>query len=306
MSEYSGSEKMVLTKSEPIRIEFELTNYCNASCEFCPRFNIADYGFMELEQFSAMIAKIRDIRQGLSVFQHNPSLGFPHVVFGGYGEALLHKDFPEFISIAKVNYLPTELITNGALLTLENCKRLVTSGLDKLSISLHTLDSKVNEQIMNRADTKETVRSALEFLDDFPIGVEIWRVGRLDGGRYDLNEDADAFKRFLSPFKKEIPVLGPTPAWNRGGQYQSTFYPKVRDSEEVRCHTLNYSLSVSFNGDLVLCCCDFSLKSVKLAENWDFDFATIQKKVEYCQQNPPQICQECGKPKDTYYVQFIR
>jgi organic radical activating enzyme len=282
---------------EPLRVEFELTNHCNACCEFCPRFNIKEYGLMNLERFSQNIKKLKIAKQEMWLTKNYPFFNFPTIVFGGYGESLLHPQVFEFIAFAKKEGFKTELITNGKLLSLENCNKIIQSGLDQLSISLHTLDNDLNEKIMRIKDTLPIITQALDFLDDKEIRIEIWRVAKLNGELYD---DSD-YSSFLSKYSKKIPVLGPTPAWNRGGQFDSSYYGIVEDSKDIRCKTAYFTINFSFNGDVILCCCDFSTKKMILSEKWDFDYLKCQQARLRAIKNPYEMCNKCRKPKDRLY-----
>lgn len=292
-------------KPEPLRIEFEVTNFCNATCEFCPRFNIKKHGEMDFGKYKIFINELKEIKNNLWLTKHFPNLNLPIIVLGGYGEPLLNSQIFDFIKYAKSQGLQAELITNGSLLNTQNCQKIHKSGLDQLSISLHALSPELNKKITKLDDVIPNIKKALEFFDDKTIKIEIWRVSKLDGENYDKSEPVNAYSKFLSGLKKKIIVLGPTPAWNRGGQFKSEYYSLVRDSEQIRCETAYFNLSISYNGDFVLCCCDFSWKKVILARNWDFNFEKIQEKVLAIEKNPPEMCRNCRKNKNNYYDNFI-
>lgn len=142
---------------EPLRIEFEVTNFCNANCIFCPRFNIKKNWFMDLGEYKKFILKFKKIKKNLWIDKYFPQLNLPVIVFWGYWEPLMNKDIFEYITYAKKHWFSTEMITNGYLLTKDNCKKIVASGLDKLAISLHTLNPDINKKIMWISDTIPTI-----------------------------------------------------------------------------------------------------------------------------------------------------
>ena len=292
-------------KPEPLRIEFEVTNFCNASCEFCPRFNIKENGNMDFEKYKRFIDDFKKIKNSLWITEHFADLNLPVIVFGGYGEPLLNTQIFDFIKYAKSRGFGTELITNGLLLTSQNCQKIDQSGLDQLSISLHTLNPELNKKITKLPDVIPNIEKAIKFFDDKKIQIEIWRVSKLNGENYDKLESKDAYDIFLSGLKKKIVVLGPIPAWNRGGQFESEYYPVASDYDQIRCETAYFNLSISYNGDLVICCCDFSWKKVVLARNWNFDLKKIQEKILQVEKNSPKMCQDCRKTKNNYYESFV-
>jgi hypothetical protein len=279
------------------RIEFEITNYCNAKCIFCPRFNIKNFGVMDLKMFKKFILQIKEKTSITRQKNFDKFHSFPMIVFGGYGEALLHPNIYEFIDYAKKNNFKTELITNGLLLNKKNCIILEKAGIDKISISLHTLNPVINAKITGLNNVIPIVKRALLYFESKNTEIEIWRVANLDGKNFSENPKDNDYNSFLAPFKKKILVLGPTPAWNRGGQYDSKFYPIIKDSQEIRCKLMLHTLNISYNGDMVLCCCDFSRKSCILTSRWKFDRKKIQNKLRYYQKNPPLICINCRRPK---------
>jgi len=291
----------------PVRIEFEVTNHCNAKCEFCPRYNIKKYGMMDFNKYKKFILNFKEIKNDLWINKLKKiKTDYPIIVFGGYGESLLHPKIFKFIKFAKINKYKTELITNGLLLTEENCKKIYNAGLDKLCISLHTLDPKINKRVTSLKNVIPVITKALKYFDDKKINIEIWRVSKSNGEEYDKNESTDAYNFFLSPYKKNIVVLGPTPAWNRGGQLKSKYYPIAKDPGGIiRCQIMFFTLSISFNGDFVLCCCDFSTKNKLLAKEWNFNFSKVQNQIIKLQKKVPAMCLKCRRPKINYLKKLL-
>ncbi len=260
---------------------------------------------MDLENYKKFILKLKKIKKTLWINKHFPDLNLPVIVFGWYWEPLLHAKVFDYISYAKKHWFATEMISNGYLLTENNCEKIIASGLDRLAISLHTLNPDINQKIMWLPNAIPTIQNALRYLDDKNIDIEIRRVSNFDGKLFDPSEKNYIYDRFLSDFSKHIQVFGPTPAWNRGGQFTTNFYEKMKDSDAIPCQTSYFTLNISFDGDFLLCCCDFSKKDVILAKNWDFNLKEIQKKITDFQSNLPDMCVNCRKAKNTYYDDVI-
>ena len=107
------------------RIYIEITNHCNLECRICIRNTWNDgLGTMLLETYQKLI---KDIECATPV---------PEIFFGGYGEPLSHPDIIEMIRSAAQIGAETSLITNGTLLGDGISKALVTSGLNRLWVSL--------------------------------------------------------------------------------------------------------------------------------------------------------------------------
>ena len=67
-------------------IDIELTNRCNATCDFCPREKTPKQGFMSLDVFDQVIDRV------LALGSHAKAS------LTGLGEPMLHPHFLEFVS----------------------------------------------------------------------------------------------------------------------------------------------------------------------------------------------------------------
>lgn len=112
--------------SRPLNITLEPTLRCNSNCIMCNRnFNRkedkASQGFLSWEILNA--AK--------PFFKHAKS-----VLFGGFGEALMHPDYIPMLKEIKKEGPFVYFFTNGILLTEETGQALVEAGIDRISISM--------------------------------------------------------------------------------------------------------------------------------------------------------------------------
>lgn len=106
---------------------------CNMSCSFCfvdrtaPDF-ATDVVLAEIEAMSRA--------------------GIAHLVLSG-GEPTLHPDLPQFIAKGrKLGFKTIEIQTNGVYLDdLEMARRLVNAGLNKATLSLHSVNPKKSDEI---------------------------------------------------------------------------------------------------------------------------------------------------------------
>jgi sulfatase maturation enzyme AslB (radical SAM superfamily) len=119
--------------TKAIKVYFEVTNFCNFRCDFCPT-NASRRKSQHMD-FALFAKGIDDIaRSGVA-----ETVGF-HVL----GEPLLYPRLFDALDYAKARGLRTEINTNGSLLTEERVKRLVETGLDTLSISVQIIDEKAH------------------------------------------------------------------------------------------------------------------------------------------------------------------
>lgn len=109
-----------------------VTNKCTLSCSYC----FYDTGLSQKSLSDIKTEKILGKIKSLSKY-------FDHVIFTG-GEPLLIKDIFLLASEFRRNKIKTSIITNGTLLTHGICNK-IASTFDKVSFSLDSLDSKVND-----------------------------------------------------------------------------------------------------------------------------------------------------------------
>lgn len=115
-------------KTGPFYVTFDITGRCNLQCIGCPYHSPlksdspppVDFPF---DAFERLCQELRD-------------LGTHALVLQGSGEPFLHPDLFRMIETAKTKGFEVVLLTNGTFLNADRCKRLVSSGLDTLKVSL--------------------------------------------------------------------------------------------------------------------------------------------------------------------------
>ena len=112
-------------------IEFNVTELCNRTCEFCPRVDPEVYPNRKLFISLELMEKIS---KDLSSFNYTGN-----VLFSAFSEPLLHNDLESLISVVR-EYCPEsriEVVTNGDFVTGERTQSLFDSGLTTLLISMY-------------------------------------------------------------------------------------------------------------------------------------------------------------------------
>ena len=109
----------------PSQAQIEITNRCNLTCEMCPRdhFNLIRDD-MPLETFTQIIDRLQDVTL---------------LTLTGWGEPFIHPRLFEMISHCKQRGYKVKLTTNGTLLTSDMQQRVISSGLDEITISLDSV-----------------------------------------------------------------------------------------------------------------------------------------------------------------------
>lgn len=123
------------------KVYVEITNICNKSCSFCHGHK-RNHHQMSKEEFSLILDKL----QGQTKY----------VYYHLMGEPLTHPLLPKFVSLAKERGFKSIITTNGTLLE-KRAVELLTAGVHKFNISLHSFENGTEEQ---HADY---VRSIAEF-----------------------------------------------------------------------------------------------------------------------------------------------
>ncbi|MEI6754643.1 MAG: radical SAM/SPASM domain-containing protein [Paludibacter sp.] len=110
----------------PFFLSVEATNFCNLHCPECPvgirQITKSEMKSVDTELFKRLIDELK------------PTL--THLILYFQGEPLLNKHLHELIEYAHTARIFTSTSTNGQLLTKDNARLLVLSGLDKLIVSV--------------------------------------------------------------------------------------------------------------------------------------------------------------------------
>jgi len=120
----------------PRVIMIEPTSVCNLKCAMCyVQQNIKTGSYLDLPKFNAIIEQFQEIRE---------------LIFCGIGEPFLNKDIFAMIETAKQRGIVfVNLITNGKLLDREMALKIVSSGISRIQISVHSFNPKVFSEIRN-------------------------------------------------------------------------------------------------------------------------------------------------------------
>jgi radical SAM protein with 4Fe4S-binding SPASM domain len=140
-----------LTSPVPRILWIELSSKCPFDCIFCSRKTLhGDGKFMEMSLYRELLASLRD----------------PEIIRLNYsGESIHHPDLMEAISLASATGAFVELVSAFASLPLHHIEPLVRSGLDRLTVSIHTLDAKAYEEIYGFSSLND-LQSRLRALRD--------------------------------------------------------------------------------------------------------------------------------------------
>ena len=119
----------------PVSISIEPTTACNLSCPECPS---------GLKKFTRPTGNLK-VETNKKIIDEFAKKGM-YVNFYFQGEPYIHPSFLNLVSYAKSKKLYTATSTNAHFLTIENAKKTVQSGLDRLIISIDGTTQSTYEQ----------------------------------------------------------------------------------------------------------------------------------------------------------------
>lgn len=132
--------------SLPFIVHIEVTNLCNAGCVMCPQSNMRrKSGNMEASLYKKIIDQCRPLEAVWAFMM---------------GEPLMDKNLPEKIAYAKNSGIKkVGIFTNGSLLTSDLAFKLLTSGIDHITISFDALTEQTFKKIRPKLNFQDVSRN---------------------------------------------------------------------------------------------------------------------------------------------------
>lgn len=144
------NRRLLLSRSfsVPTTLQLEPTNECNLKCGMCHRnfMSLPQIGELDFDNFKKIVNRL-----------------FPYleqVWLQGLGEPFLCKDIFKMIGYLKARNVFVNTVTNATLLSHDMCKKIISSGLDEISISIDGATAETYERIRVGADFDEVVKNA--------------------------------------------------------------------------------------------------------------------------------------------------
>ena len=266
------------------KVYVEITNICNMNCSFCHGHKRAPRR-MTREEFALILDKLQDKTK--------------YIYYHLMGEPLTHSELPEFIKMAGESGYKSIITTNGTLLE-KRGDELLSAGLHKVNISLHSFENggddtyeKYVSDLANFANNAARVGVIVVF--------RLWNKG-FDGGR---NESA------LRLLRERLD--GEWRENTRGIRIRERIYLEWGDrfewpdsgaeikGEKFFCYGLKDQFGILSDGTVVPCCLD-SDGVISLGNIFEGDIDAILSSDRAvamvdgfkCGKASEDLCKRCG------------
>lgn len=254
--------------SYPIIFQIEPTNHCPMNCVMCPRqYMKREKGYMDFGLFKRIIDQIK-------VYDN-------HVQLHHFGDPLMHPQISEFIRYCKEKGVKTNMSVNPILLTKKTSEQIIDSGLDRIYISLDSVDDESYKEIRGiKADYEKAV-SNIKYLAELKTKKQK-KTPKITVGLIYMKSTKDEVKKFKENWKiKGIDEVCIKPFTGFGMQSilthadESTL-KKIEMGCEYPCFLPWRSITIMWDGRVVPCCYDYDgkyvigdLKKESLKEIWN-------------------------------------
>ncbi len=253
----------VIPLATPFVLFVDPSSACNFQCTFCPTGDRAlirgtgrFQGALKLDLFQKIIDDLDDFDHPLKVLRLYKD-----------GEPLLNKRLPDMVTYAKasgrVDYIDTT--TNGYLLTPQNVEKLISSGIDRINISVDGLSDEqfweFTKTKVNFADFVKNIRHLYDVKGDCEICI------KMPGDELSDDEKKFFFDTFGN-YCDRISLENFAPCWP---EFDVEEYTGVTITEGIygneimdisTCPYIFYSISVNSDGLVSLCFLDWARKLV--------------------------------------------
>lgn len=245
----------------PLFVDIETTNACNLDCTFC---------------FSAVKGRSRQERGFLDpelfrkIIDEGQENGLYGVKLNIRGEPLLHRELPTFARYAvEAGLVDVYFNTNATLLDEEKARRLIGSGLSRITFSVEGFTKEVYERF-RRGATFETVKRNIERFHALrqELGSPTPRIRISSVLLPEIADVLDEYIGFWQPYADEIST-------NDMMQYGEAAAPNKGVASSWACNQLWQRMSIWWDGTIYCCNENYSgelvlgnIRETTLREAW--------------------------------------
>ncbi|MEM4267168.1 MAG: radical SAM protein [Candidatus Nanoarchaeia archaeon] len=281
--------------SHPIIFQIEPTNHCPMNCVMCPRqFMKRKLGYMDFDLYKKIIDQVK-------VYD-------THIQLHHFGDPLMHPQIDKFIKYAHDKGIKVNCSVNPILLTKKMSEKLVASGLDRIYISLDSVDDESYKKIRGtRADYCKAVENIRHLADlkirrksktpEVTVGLIYMRTtkGNVDEFKNKWNIpgiDQVCIKPFTGFGLKPLLVYA-----------EDSTVKKIEHKCLYPCFLPWRSLTILWDGRVVPCCYDYDgryiigdLKKESLKEVWNNErMVNLRRQNKLNDFTGNELCGNCNE-----------
>ena len=221
------------------RVYIEITNSCNMNGSFCHGHS-REKKFMTSDEFEQILQKLEG--QTKYVYYHL------------MGEPLLHPQLTDFLKAATEKGFRSVITTNGTLLG-QNGEKLISSGVHKVSVSLHSFEKD------NPTAREDYLREVVRFSEaaakaGIIVVLRLWNNG-FDEGRNDITLEylRNSLQGEWAQNTRGIRIRDKLHIeW--GDRFEWPDKSAPIQSDDVFCYGLRDHFGILCDGSVVPCCLD--------------------------------------------------
>ncbi|MCU0269257.1 MAG: radical SAM protein [Acidimicrobiales bacterium] len=260
-----------------VGVDIELTNRCNAHCDFCPRDATPHQGLMSREVFDQTLLRAIEHR---ALIADRLDTDMNAISLCGLGEPLLHRDAMRSVERCREAGFAVSMSSNGALLDERKARALLDAGLGR--IYLNVGETGADYEAIYGLPFERTLENVLRFAELAGDACEVWMV-LVDHRRDPVHQQTmrDFWSSHGLTRFQEYNVI------NRGGALfvdhlrfgsvadvnRAQALVRDRDGEAI-CAVPFTFLFVGYDGQYYLCCSDWT-KAAPLGSVFDVSFLEI-------------------------------
>ncbi len=224
-------------------VQLETTSYCNASCSFCPNPTLKRTKcFMSDETFNFLLRKLQ-----------NEKIKIERFILHLNGEPLTDPNLFERITKIKTvfPYAEVRFTTNFGLADQEKRQKILSCGVDEVTISINSLDEDEYKNIMG-LDLRTTLANVESFV--------LMRSEKNSNIKINFSIVArESNIKMVEEFKRKYGTIGNIRVIQLGqwvGKDKPDDYNSSIKSQKRVCPILWHTINVLSNGEYSLCCFD--------------------------------------------------
>lgn len=298
----------VLPLDTPYAVSIDPCNLCNFKCKFCAMHSSGE--ILDFQQQMMPLTLFRKVIDDIAEFPSRLKLMY----ITGYGEPLLHPEFPEMVRYAKEKNVSelVALVTNGSKLNPELNQALIDSGLDRVRISVEGISEEGYYEISGvRMDFEQFIANIKDLHErSIRAGRSCEIYLKTVDAAVETEEKQKKFYELFEGVCDRIFIDHVTPIWAHWKEIYNRFdIPKIgshnQEWQEVKvCPHPFYNLFVTPDGIVYLCPSDWKrelamgdVNRQSLVEIWNSEaLKTFWMDMLSGQKDKYPVCRECLYP----------